>query len=167
MSRDAQRQRAYNAEYTLRDVLERDTPTFDFFGSSLVLPQERKFGNVENVQTYVDRVLALNWVRATWPRLARIHVNVRERQGQDKAHYSRSEIEIAVPVLRNWALREIVMLHEIAHHLTPTDPGHAPEFCGTFIALVSEVIGPEVGLLLAWSMDQAGAKYVKVSVQTS
>lgn len=158
MSRDNQRSKAYNAEYALRNVLSNangTSRTFDFYGSMLTLPEERKFGDVEAVRRYVNSVLGLNWVRATWPRTARFSCAVRARKGQGKAHYSPSKIEIAVPVEDDWALREIVVLHEIAHHLTP-GTGHGSAFCGTLVLLVSEIIGPEAGLVLRHGMDVNG-----------
>lgn len=150
MSRDFQRQRVYDAEHALCDALGREVP-FDFFGSMLTLPLERKFGTVENVQHYVDKVLALNWVRARWdPR----PIEVRERRGQDKAHYQCGTI--AVPVLRTWALREEVVLHEVAHHLA--NDGHGPEFAAVLGVLLREIVGPEVGLVWRYCCDITGAR---------
>ena len=168
MSRDTQKSPAYHAEFMLRSLMDNayEAPTLDFFGSTLTLPQERKFGNVENVQAYVDRVLSLNWVRATWP-TASDQVRVRERKGQHVAHYSPGSCEIAVPVLTTWALREVVVLHEIAHHLTPADPGHGPEFTGVVRALLTEIIGPEVGLVFTWLLDNHGARVDNVLVRNA
>lgn len=147
---DYQRQKVYNAEFMLRRVLEnageQETRTFDFHGSTLLLPEERRFACLDSLQSYVDRVLALNWVSATW---SPGPVRVRARKGQTKAHYQCGEI--AVPLGNRWALREIVVLHEIAHHLAPG--GHGPSFAGTHWALINEIIGPEIGLVYSWCQD--------------
>jgi putative metallohydrolase (TIGR04338 family) len=45
-------------------------------------------------------------------------------------------------------LRELVVLHEIAHHLCDVEPPHGPEFVATFCELAEVVMGPEVGHVL-------------------
>jgi putative metallohydrolase (TIGR04338 family) len=56
---------------------------------------------------------------------------------------------MAVPDRRtNWALRELVVLHEIAHHLSDAEPPHGPEFTATFCELAEAVMGPEVAHIL-------------------
>ena len=47
-----------------------------------------------------------------------------------------------------WALRELVVLHEIAHHLVDSDPPHGPEFVATFCELAAAVMGPEAAHVL-------------------
>ena len=70
-------------------------------------------------------------------------------RGHRSAEYRRrpdGSREIAIPASREgrWALRELVVLHEIAHHLDDSDgPAHGPGFVRTLIALVGLVLGPE------------------------
>jgi putative metallohydrolase (TIGR04338 family) len=46
-------------------------------------------------------------------------------------------------------MRELVVLHELAHHLCGGDgPAHGPKFVGTFCALAATVMGPEAGHVL-------------------
>lgn len=45
-------------------------------------------------------------------------------------------------------MRELVILHEIAHHLCPAQPAHGGEFTSTFCDLAGIVMGPEVGHVL-------------------
>lgn len=168
MSRDSQKQRVYDSEHMLVGVfdtaMKQDVPTFDFFGSVLSLPVERKFADVESIQRYVDAVLALNWVRGTWSQ-ASTPIRVRARKSEMLAHYQYNEI--AVPMRTRWALREIVVLHEIAHHLARGD-GHGADFSGTHLALVTEIIGEEAGLIHRWAQDVNGVKInLKKVLQTS
>lgn len=147
--RDSQRAALYGAEQLVRRIFDRalEFPIIEVAGSHLTLPVERKFGSVVGVQAYVDAVLALEWVRAAWPTAGK--VRVRERAGESKAHYS--DGVIAVPTHQigsSWALRELVVLHELAHHLSPSVPFHNAAFAGTYIRLVAELIGAEAGLLL-------------------
>jgi len=159
--RDSQRARVYQAEHLVQRVFDRSAeyPVIEIAGSRLTLPAERRFGTVESVQSYVDRVLTLNWVRAAWPR-ARVPVRVRERAGSTQAHYERSGSVIAVPGFRTgsgWALRELVILHELAHHLGDDgSPAHGGAFVERLLTLVDGVVGAEAALLLRITMLDTG-----------
>ena len=138
---------------------ERGDPVVEFFGTTLTLPPEARFGSVESVQTYVDDVLSLPAVRDRWP--ATTPLRVRVRRGATAAHYERAgdAATIAVPEDRSaWALRELVVLHEIAHHLTDTDPAHGPEFVATFCDLAAAVMGAEVAFVLRMVYAKEGVK---------
>lgn len=164
MVRDSNRQKLYDAESIVNDALVRaeqnDTRTFDFYGSTLILPDERKFGDIESVQRYVDCVLKLNWVQEAYKR-AQYPVHVRARKDAGQAHYAPFLHEIAMPVHKgshhSWAMREMVVLHEVAHHLDDqSEAAHGKSFAKIFQHLVSEIIGPEVGLLLLDAFTQNG-----------
>jgi putative metallohydrolase (TIGR04338 family) len=151
--RDTQRSRVYAAEQFVRTLFdraaERGSRSVDFFGAQLTLPPEGRFAAVDSVQRYVDDVLALPSVRARWPGLK--PVAVRGRRGVTAAHYewTPEAAVIAVPDREsNWALRELVVLHELAHHVARADPPHGPEFVAAFCELASAVMGAEVGYLL-------------------
>jgi putative metallohydrolase (TIGR04338 family) len=76
---------------------------------------------------------------------------VRSRRGLNAAHYevSGETAVIAVPAgTQRWAMRELVVLHEIAHHLCPVEPAHGGEFVSTLCELAEVVMGPEVGHVL-------------------
>ncbi|MER5754352.1 TIGR04338 family metallohydrolase [Streptomyces sp. NPDC002088] len=164
-TRDMQVSKVYDAERLVWDVLESldktDVRTFDFYGSSLLIPAERKFGDLDGVQRYVDAVLALNWVKADYARAER-PITVRARRGRTHAHYEPWGAVIAVPPHVNgisWAMREIVIIHEVAHHLTRSAQTHGPEFTQTMLHLVTELVGPEVGLLLTDSYTRHGVRF--------
>jgi putative metallohydrolase (TIGR04338 family) len=145
--RDTQRAKVYAAEEFVRTLFDRAAEhgnrVVDFFGTQLTLPPEGRFATTAAVQRYVDDVLA--HVGTDRP------LRVRARRGATAAHYERSEdgATIAVPDRRtNWALRELVVLHEIAHHLSDAEPPHGPEFTATFCELAEAVMGPEVAHIL-------------------
>lgn len=166
-ARDGQRAKVYDAEQLVRRVFDRadehGVRALELLGSHITLPIERRFGSVESVQLYVDKVLALNWVRAQWDR-ASATVSVRARAGERAAHYENATATIAVPLHSSgsaWALRELVVLHELAHHLEPLDSGfapHGPEFVERYLELVSEIIGGEAGFLLRTTMLECGVR---------
>jgi putative metallohydrolase (TIGR04338 family) len=152
-SRDTQRSRVYAAEEFVRTLFDRASEygnrTIEFFGTNLTLPPEGRFATVETVQRYVDDVLTLGSVRERWPAIGPL--TARSRRGVTAAHYERDDdrATIAVPERRTkWALRELVVLHEIAHHLCDADPPHGAEFIGTFCELAEAVMGPEVAHVL-------------------
>lgn len=146
-ARDTQRAKVYAAEEFVRTLFDRAAEhgnrVVEFFGTQLTLPPEGRFATVAAVQRYVDDVLA--HVGADRP------LTVRARRGATAAHYERTDdgATIAVPDSRtSWALRELVVLHEIAHHLSDVDPPHGPEFVASFCELAEAVMGPEVAHVL-------------------
>lgn len=153
MTRDSQRAKVYAAEEFVRTLFdrtaERGDPVVEFFGTRLTLPPEARFASAEAVQRYVDEVLSHPAVLQRWPGAGPLRV--RPRRGATAAHYERvgDRATVAVPEGRAaWALRELVVLHEIAHHLTESDPPHGPDFVATFGELAATVMGPEAGHVL-------------------
>lgn len=144
ISRDFQRSKVYRAEDRFAQYLDYTVVNHEMTicGSRLSLPPEAKFSTPETVQTYVDAVLALPAVVGSYGNSI---VTVRERKGITKAHY-RDGI-IAVPDSK-WALRESVILHELAHHFANSYPSHGPGFVSTFLNLVGAVMGAEAEFLL-------------------
>jgi putative metallohydrolase (TIGR04338 family) len=162
--RDSQRAKVYDAENLVHRIFDRSAefPVVEVAGSRLTLPVERHFATLESVQAYVDAVLASTAVRARWPR-ADLPVAVRERSGQQQADYQRLTAVLAVPLHagnRAWALRELVILHELAHHLADADDeeAHGPAFTERLIALTGEIVGEEAGFLLRTTMWDNGVR---------
>jgi putative metallohydrolase (TIGR04338 family) len=152
--RDAQRSKVYAAEEFVRTLFDRaaehGSGSVEFFGAQLTLPPEAKFGSLSGVQRYVDEVLALPAVRREWPGVAPLRV--RGRRASTAAHYENRDGTgvIAVPDDRDadWAMRELIVLHEIAHHLCDEQPAHGSQYVTTLCALAELVMGPEVGHVL-------------------
>jgi len=161
VSRDSQRAKVYAAEQFVRTLFDRAAEhgnrVVEFFGTQLTLPPEARFASVEAVQRYVDQVLALPAVRERWP--AAGPVTVRPRRGATAAHYETDGAVIAVPEQQSrWALRELVVLHELAHHLSPEPPPHGPVFTAALCELAGLVMGPEVGHVLRLVYAREGAR---------
>ena len=159
--RDTQRSKVYAAEAFVRTIFDRATQhgnhVVDFFGAQLTLPPEARFASVESIRRYVEEVLALPAVVARW---GPTPLAVRARRGMGAAHYENTDgtATIAVPGGADWALRELVVLHEIAHHLSAAAPPHGPEFVATFCDLADAVMGPEVGHVLRVVYAKEGAR---------
>ena len=155
MTRDSQRERVYQSEFRLRSLYDNavalGNPVVELDGISLTLPPEGKFGCVESVQRYVDRVVGAGVV------------GVRARRSTRQAHYEPFTRTIAVPDGRDrWAMREIVVLHELAHHLTRSEhcgvAAHGPQFVSVFGDLMGRVMGAEVQLAYRLLCSHEGAK---------
>ena len=148
---DTLRQAVYRAEDQWSALMDRGGH-IDFFGSTITAPVQVRFGNVNDVRDYVDRVCRARGIPA---------IQVRHRRGGTRAHY---EVRadggvIAVPTDRPWAMRESVVLHEIAHHVAITvhsSAHHDREFTSSMLALVQEFLGHEAELLLRTSYQAAG-----------
>jgi putative metallohydrolase (TIGR04338 family) len=162
-TRDTQRAKVYAAEDFVRTMFDRASEhgnrSVDFFGTQLTLPPEGRFASVTAIQRYVDDVLGHPAVRVRWP--AAGPLTVRARRGATAAHYQSSDdgATIAVPEQRTrWALRELVVLHEIAHHLSRAEPPHGREFVATYCDLADAVMGPEVGHVLRVVYSKEGVR---------
>ncbi len=153
-ARDSQRSKVYAAEEFVRTLFDRaaehGSTSVEFFGTQLTLPPEARFGSLAAVQRYVDDVLALPALRRQWPKVAPLRV--RARRASTAAHYENRNGAgvIAVPDLAtaDWAMRELVVLHEIAHHLCDVQPPHGSEYVATLCTLAELVMGPEAGHVL-------------------
>jgi len=163
--RDTQRSRVYAAEEFVRTLFDRaaqhSSRAIDFFGTQLTLPPEARFGSVPSVQRYVDEVLGMPAVKARWPAVGSL--SVRPRRAATAAHYENRDGQgvVAVPDqdTADWALRELVVLHEVAHHLCDGDgPAHGPEFVATFCELAALVMGAEVGHVLRVVYSKEGVR---------
>jgi putative metallohydrolase (TIGR04338 family) len=152
--RDAQRARVYRAEdaWAMRlDVARRGAPLATVGGSEVLLPSELRFGSLSAASSYAEKVLALSAVVALGGRLP--VPELRPRRGQRSAHWESPGV-IALPVPRHgepWALRESVLLHELAHHVgesTGLTAGHGAPFPAVLLVLVKAVLGEEAAFAL-------------------
>ena len=140
----------YGAEDQWSAILDRGGQV-DFFGSQLIAPVQIRFGSLDDVESYVVHVCRLRGVAP--PR-------VRHRQGGTRAHYEVEAGVIAIPTDHVWAMRESVVLHEIAHHICVSRDGstlHDQHFTEIMLALTRENLGHEAELLLRTSYQTAGA----------
>jgi putative metallohydrolase (TIGR04338 family) len=152
--RDAQRARVYRAEdaWAARlDVARRGAPLATVGGSALLLPAELRFGTLAAASTYAESLLQHPDVVALAGRLPA--PELRPRRGARAAHWEEPGV-IALPVPRHgepWALRETVLLHELAHHVgerTGLSAGHRAPFPAVLLLLVALALGAEAAFAL-------------------
>lgn len=145
--------RVYEVEGYIREVLDlalrHDIRLHEAFGSTWILPQERRFGDLAGAQRYVEGVLQLGWVQQEWPERSAERVRVgarRELLGEAMYRQGRISLPDHGGGL-SWAMRELVVLHELAHHLTGTT-AHAQRYREGYVKLVGGVMGESFGELL-------------------
>ena len=152
-TRDAQRARVYRAEdaWAARlDAARRGAARAVVAGSSVLLPAERRFGTLAAAEGYCARVVALPEVAALG---AVPPPALRPRRGARRAHWEPPGT-IALPVPPHgepWALRETVLLHELAHHVgaaTGLAAGHRAPFPALVLLLAQAVLGEEAAFAL-------------------
>lgn len=152
--RDFQRARVYRAENSWADRLDaarRGAPLASVGGSELLLPGERRFGTLDAAAAWCAAVLKLPAVQAIAGALP--SPEIRPRAGPKAAHWE-PPATIAVPVPPQgepWALRESVLLHELAHHvghLTGLADSHAPPFPALVLLMTEQVLGEQAAFAL-------------------
>lgn len=121
--------------------------TATFMGSSLTLPVERRFGDLEAVRRYLTEVRQRPWGYPQVPQPA-----VRERKGHARAHWSDGVIALPDGTGRKgWAMREVVVLHEYAHHVAWYEhgaTGHGEQFLEVYLSLLEHAVGPEAAFVV-------------------
>lgn len=138
--------RVYAAENTLLFMLDNGA-TAHFMGSSLTLPVERRFGDLDGVRRYLAQVRSRPWGHPDTPEPV-----VRLRKGVTKAHWDNGVIALPDGIgAEGWAMREVVVLHEYAHHatwFTQGAMGHGRQFQAIYLDLLEHAVGPEAAFVV-------------------
>lgn len=151
---DSDRQRVYSVEDAWAHALDRGG-SVNFFGSSFTLPSQRILGDLNALQLTAEAWLASDLCRAWYPGLG--DLAVRARKGQARAHYESTGV-IAIPLQSDWACRETVLAHEVAHHLSWHSQlaPHDAQFRLAMTRMAEIAFGPQAALLLRAGYDGAG-----------
>ena len=142
-------ERFYRAQDTL-DFLLAHGGTARVWGSTVTVPVERRFGDLDGVRRYLAALRATSWGHPDTPA-----PQVRCRAGAvNVAHWQAPDI-IALPVGRGpdgrQMLREHIVVHEYAHHVTWHQhgaTGHGPVFQDIYLDLLEHAIGAEAAFIL-------------------
>ena len=103
----------------------------------------RVFRDLREVRAYLEDLISSDWWAGRWPHVEAIPV-ARTRSGRFSGYAVEGTGEIRVG-----SLLERVVLHEVAHVVTP-GAGHGPVFVEALLALVRERLGFHTyGALLA------------------
>lgn len=125
-----------------------------FMGSTLTMPVERRFGDVDSVRRYLGSVRERPWGHPDVPM-----PGVRLRKGHTRAHWQDGVIALPDGIgTRGWAMREVVVLHEYAHHVTwhvHSATGHGEFFQDVYLGLLESAVGPEAAFVLRAGLDSS------------
>ena len=150
-ARDTQRSRVYAAEDQVRRLTQRGG-TIDFYGSTLTVSPHREFVDLTQVRAYLAQIRENDWGYPDTPA-----VLVQSHSGFRSARWIAPN-RIRLPKGESWAMNELVVLHEYAHHCawhTYNEAGHGRHFQSLLCELSGHVLGPEVQTLLVAALHQA------------
>lgn len=163
-ARDGQRARVYRAEdgwASRLDAARRGAPLATVAGSAVLLPAELRFGSLAAASSYAQALLTLPALTAVTGPVAA--PELRLRRGQRAAHWEPpGVIALPVPVRGEpWALRQSVLLHELAHHVgesTGRTAGHRAPFPALVLLLVQVALGEQAAFALRVAYGQEGVQ---------
>lgn len=155
-SANAHTTKVYQAERMASVILATDDRQVKVAGATLTIEPEKKFGTLDSVQRYVDQVLAFLGREDS----VTIKPITDRRHKAYRVFYSGREQTIYMfdpDVYADAPNDELVVLHELAHHLTrESDDDHGDLFLQAYINLVENVMSPENGLVLRYCYDVNG-----------
>ena len=120
----------------------------------------RGLPSVERMQAYVDGLVAADWFVVRWGARS---FEVRPGFGHRRA----TADERGVLQMPKWARTELVLLHEIAHCLTPpTFASHGPEYAGVLVALARRAMTPATAQSLEDAFTRHRVRWTLSAVPT-
>ena len=118
----------------------------------------RRLPTVARMQAYVDAVVAADWFLARWGEQT---LEVRPGFGHRRATADQNGV-LQMP---KWARSELVLLHEVAHCLTPVDvAAHGPEYAGVLLALARRAMSPATGQRLEDAFTRQRVRWTLAAV---
>lgn len=158
-----QQDRLYRAGYHLNtyfdNILITENPVITIDDVKLTMPVETRFTSLKSIREYLADVCALDTL-AHFPRAA-VKVKVGYHDDSTRAVYTYKNRLISMPSPPNeWAMRELVVLHELTHHFTIGE-GHGPYFAGSFLDVLGRVMGPEVEIAQRLLYDRYEVRYLE------
>ncbi len=115
----------------------RDSQRARLYRAEGLVDAGRPLPTVARMQAWVDGLAATDWFVARWGARS---FEVRPGYGHRRATADAVNGVLQMP---KWARSELVLLHEIAHCLTPlTHASHGPEYAGVLLALARRGMGP-------------------------
>ena len=148
LERDNQKSRHYAAERFLYDagrtVIKTGSKNFPEIKFNLT-----KQSSIHDCQSYLDVVCHQFWFRQ---RFGERKIYIESGRGGGRAFGTR-KIKLGT-----WARNEAVILHELAHCLTP-NAKHGAEFSGVFLFLVKNAFGADIAKQLRESYKTHRVKY--------
>ena len=126
----------------------RDNQRAKLYRAEFEVDAGRRLPTVDRMQAYVDGLVRLQWFAARWPDRG---FEVRPGFGHRRATADVNGV-LQMP---KWARSELVLLHEVAHCLTPWSfASHGPEYAGVLLSIVRHGMGPARAQTLEDAFDR-------------
>jgi len=154
MTRDTQRQKVYDAE----NVLSPGGMVYDFSWRNRdgVKLDRKDAMTLDECQAFVDAMIRTRWwrnrfrdIRAIWVRDGRGRRRAAGFRGIGRGHIK----------LPRWSRTPHIILHEVAHVVTPERPAHGREYARNLLDLVVRFLGPDAGRKLRAAYKVHGVRY--------
>lgn len=143
---------------TAPPVRPRDSQRARLYRAEGLVGTGRRLPTVERMQSYVDALVGAEWFLARWG--ART-IEIRPGFGHRRATADVNGV-LQMPL---WARTELVLLHEIAHCLTPAGfAAHGPEYAGVLVALARRGMGPATAQALEDAFTQERVRWTLAAV---
>lgn len=109
-----------------------------------------------DLQAFVNKVVGSAWWKRHYPNVQRITATDGRRRRRASAFPLTRKI-----VMPKWSRSEMIILHEIAHIVTPTQYAwHGPEYCKVYLELVKVFMGEETWKSLRDSFKVCRVKWI-------
>lgn len=130
----------------------RDVQKSRVYAAQAGWPHVNTIGSIAETQAWVDAVTGARWFRSRW---GERRIEVRFKAWGNATGYHGGHV-----CLPPWARNDIVVLHEIAHVLTPSRyASHGEEFCAHLVTLVDNHLGGEAGRRLRAAFKAHRVRY--------
>lgn len=141
----------------------RDFQRSKVYQSQDAIGQGKRFYSLRGVQSYVDSFIKSAW----WKRrshVVHIYVHLINNSRAITAYcLYKSNKNVASIHVPKCMFRELVVLHELSHILTPTHVSdHGADFCTNFLDVVNKKMGIYYKNKLIRQFDKNGVKYTAI-----
>lgn len=103
--------------------------------------ESARLETVAEMQIFVDRITESRWWKT---RTRKKFIKVMPGRGCRNALATYSRWGLPIIKMPKWSRSEYVILHELAHHLTPSEyAAHGKEFCKNHLAMIKRWLGHE------------------------
>ncbi len=146
LKRDSQRSRVYNSEHH----------------HSLYQNNYSEKMTIDEVREFIEKIMRSRWWKVRMPDDTYLNLKDGRRTRWARGGKHGSEIRINLP---RWARHPIVILHEMAHTITPMDrcvaASHGRQFCSNYLALIKRWMGREAWLEMKGLFKNKRVKYTR------
>lgn len=148
--RDFQRQKCYDAENLFFSLMK------DRLQYTL-----KRFESIKEIQEYVNKICTRSWFKRRWNPEGTCIIHVEDGRERSSASGGFSTLRYGWITLPMWARNEVVIVHELAHAVTPPSTGgkHGRFWARSFLELVRFVIGEDSAKLLREAYKMGRVKY--------